>query len=108
MADDSNSEEIILDASFSKENRPIYFPDILDMNEFSSFLSSNSKSGKYYLYAISNHSGSFSEGHYWAFCYNEPLKEWFKLNDEKTSKVNIKNENPSSSALTFYYRRIKN
>jgi ubiquitin C-terminal hydrolase len=59
----------------------------------------------YDLYAVSNHYGSLSFGHYTAYCYNPVAGEWYDFNDSSVSSLNSKNEAISSAAYVLYYRR---
>ena len=58
----------------------------------------------YDLYAVCNHFGNLSGGHYTATCYSTLNKSWF---DFKDSQVVPSTENNSSSAYVLFYRARK-
>jgi ubiquitin carboxyl-terminal hydrolase 4/11/15 len=41
----------------------------------------------YDLYAVSNHYGSMSGGHYTAFGYNPIYKKWYEFDDDSVKTV---------------------
>lgn len=54
----------------------------LDLSEYAS----DGKAGeqvRYDLYAVSNHSGGTSSGHYTAYCKNPYSGEWYYFNDAR-------------------------
>ena len=59
----------------------------------------------YKLFAVSNHYGGLSGGHYTAMCYNDILKEWLEFND---STVNSIDEEcvVTNAAYVLFYQRI--
>lgn len=63
----------------------------------------------YDLYAISNHYGGISGGHYTAFCKNEVFKTWFEFNDSSVNEVNPeKIVNPGAYVLFYKRRKAEN
>jgi len=61
----------------------------------------------YDLFAVSNHFGGLSGGHYTATCYNAALGKWMYFND--TSVGNAGEEDIISSAgYVLFYRRVNN
>jgi len=58
----------------------------------------------YDLYAVSNHYGGLSGGHYTAYCQNFFDKTWFEFNDSNVSEVG-KNKIVSDAAYVLFYRR---
>jgi ubiquitin C-terminal hydrolase len=69
----------------AKINTPIIFPlENLDMNKFFSGFHKNSL--KYNLYAVANHFGSPSGGHYTAFRKN-PNGKWYEFNDSYVEEI---------------------
>lgn len=58
----------------------------------------------YDLYAVSNHFGSLSGGHYTAFACNPHYKKWFNFDDTDVSRAN-ESEIVSKAAYVLFYRR---
>jgi hypothetical protein len=60
----------------------------------------------YDLYAVSNHMGGLSGGHYTAFSLNRFDEQWYEYNDSTTRRVdpNTLRRNQSSAYLLFYNR----
>jgi ubiquitin carboxyl-terminal hydrolase 4/11 len=59
----------------------------------------------YDLYAVSNHYGSLSFGHYTAYCFNHITGRWYDFNDSSVSELSSKNEVVSGAAYVLYYKR---
>merc|ERR1712141_96899 len=45
---------------------------------------------KYDLYAVSNHMGGMGGGHYTAYAKNLDNKQWYHLDDSRTSRVQVR------------------
>jgi hypothetical protein len=60
----------------------------------------------YDLYAVSNHVGGLSGGHYTAFCLNRFDEQWYEYNDSTSGRIdpNTLRHNQSSAYLLFYNR----
>lgn len=74
--------------------------------EFKDFIVGEDKDAVYDLFAISQHFGSLSSGHYTALCRNR--KKWYEFDDESVNLVDEKNVVCSSAYLLFYRKRQKN
>ena len=59
----------------------------------------------YDLYAVSNHYGSLSFGHYTAYCKNPETGKWYDFNDSSVSQVSSESDVVSNSAYVLYYVR---
>lgn len=84
-----------------KNNKLIDYPKILDLNDYT--LGPEKKKSKYELYAIANHSGNCSQGHYYSFIKNLD-NNWYNFNDEIVSTYNSNLIN--SSAYCLFYKKI--
>ena len=58
----------------------------------------------YDLYAVSNHFGSLSGGHYTAFARNPYHKKWFNFDDTDVGRV-TENDIVTKAAYVLFYRR---
>jgi len=88
-------------------NTLVNFPiNGLDLAPF--LLSEDHKTdAKYDLYAVSNHMGGMGGGHYTAYAKNLDNKQWYHLDDSRTTKVNNVDQVISSSAYVLYYYKVK-
>ena len=59
----------------------------------------------YDLYAVTNHYGSLSFGHYTAYCKNYQTGLWYDYNDSSVSELDSPNEAVSNAAYVLYYKR---
>ena len=59
---------------------------------------------KYNLLAISNHIGSLTSGHYYAYCRNEN-KKWYEYNDRTVREIS-KDQLISPTAYCLFYEKI--
>ena len=59
----------------------------------------------YDLYAVSNHYGSLSFGHYTAYCKNPETGRWYDFNDSSVSALTSDQDAISNSAYVLYYMR---
>jgi hypothetical protein len=59
----------------------------------------------YDLYAVVNHSGSLSFGHYTAKCLNETTQRWHNYNDSMVSDIDSNSIVNNSAYVLFYKRR---
>lgn len=95
----------------------IYFKDKLEDKivfpindlDMTPFVVSNelkaSNSMKYDLYAVSNHYGSLSFGHYTAYAKNHETGKWYDYNDSNVSECYSASDVVSPSAYVLYYIR---
>lgn len=60
----------------------------------------------YDLFAISQHYGSLSSGHYTALCKNQ--NKWYDFDDECVNRIEEKKVLNNAAYLLFYRRRVKN
>ncbi len=58
----------------------------------------------YDLYAVCNHSGSVSGGHYTSFVKNANDK-WYHYNDTNVTEVTIEEQIKTPKAYCFFYRK---
>ena len=78
---------------------PVIFPEKgLDIRNW---IIGSEKPNLYDLYAVCNHFGNLSGGHYTATCFSTLNRSWF---DFKDSQVVPSTENNSASAYVLFYR----
>jgi ubiquitin C-terminal hydrolase len=84
----------------------VEFPiDSFDMADYCKELANESKKGtSYSLYAVSNHVGSLSGGHYTAFCKNPISQEWYLFDDRDVAKIENKKHIIGSAAYVLFYK----
>ncbi|XP_060901977.1 ubiquitin carboxyl-terminal hydrolase 2a isoform X1 [Labrus mixtus] len=71
----------------------------LDLREFASQSSTNAV---YNLYAVSNHSGTTTGGHYTAYCRNPTSGEWYTFNDSRVTPMSSSHVCSSDGYVLFY------
>ncbi|XP_034556956.1 ubiquitin carboxyl-terminal hydrolase 2a isoform X2 [Notolabrus celidotus] len=71
----------------------------LDLREFASQSSTNAV---YNLYAVSNHSGTTTGGHYTAYCRNPSNGEWYTFNDSRVTPMSSSHVCSSDGYVLFY------
>ena len=59
----------------------------------------------YELFAVSNHFGSMTGGHYTAYAKNHFSQKWYNFNDSSVSEVTDESEIISDAAYVLFYRR---
>ena len=59
----------------------------------------------YNLFAIVNHFGSISSGHYTAYTYRSIINKWYEFNDTKIIEIN-ENKLISNAAYVLFYNKI--
>ena len=59
----------------------------------------------YDLYAVSNHFGSLSGGHYTAYAKNPVYEKWFNFDDTDVSRASEANVVTQAAYVLFYKRR---
>ncbi|XP_060799876.1 ubiquitin carboxyl-terminal hydrolase 2a isoform X2 [Neoarius graeffei] len=73
----------------------------LDLREFASDRSSNTV---YNLYAVSNHSGTTTGGHYTAYCCHPDSGQWYTFNDYRVTSMSSSHVRSSDAYVLFYER----
>ncbi|XP_050522662.1 ubiquitin carboxyl-terminal hydrolase 15-like isoform X2 [Daktulosphaira vitifoliae] len=87
-----------------KKNSFVQFPNIdLDMTDFINGLEHRNR--KYYLYGVSNHSGSLDGGHYTAYCLKKQMNKWYKFDDVRVYEIDSNMVCSSESYILFYCRK---
>jgi len=87
----------------NKNNAIIDFPlENLTLSDYSVGYSPHKN--KYNLLAISNHIGSLTSGHYYAYCRNEN-KKWYEYNDRTVREIS-KEQLISPTAYCLFYEKI--
>lgn len=62
----------------------------------------------YKLYAVINHTGRYTNGHYSSFCFHPKMKKWFKFDDSCVSLVSSpRNEIISESSYVLFFRKSR-
>lgn len=85
-----------------KLSTKVDFPLNLDLSSYSTNACSD-RWKTYNLYAVSNHSGSTSSGHYTAYCKHPYTGQWQEYNDSRVSK-NLKiNDIVTPEAYILFY-----
>ncbi|XP_033115051.1 ubiquitin carboxyl-terminal hydrolase 31-like [Anneissia japonica] len=64
-----------------------------------------SDSNVYDLYAVCNHMGTLSGGHYTAFCKNPTDNQWYNFDDTKVTPVQDDKVITKAAYILFYHRR---
>ena len=86
-----------------KINAQIDFP--IEGLDLSSYVLNSDKNAIYDLYAVSNHYGGLSGGHYTAFAKNPINNQWYDFNDSRVSPASEKEIVGSAAYVLFYKRR---
>jgi hypothetical protein len=98
-------------SSNSKLTYPVEFP-LVDFN-VKRFLSTTKIGedederhyGLYDLFAVCNHRGSISNGHYTAYCKNPITEKWFCYDDHLVSEIDSSRVCTPDAYILFYQRR---
>ena len=85
-----------------KHDINVSFPDDLDFTEF--IAGPTSTSAHYRLFAVVEHIGSISGGHYTAHCFHKDKQEWYLFNDSHTSKASLSEVHSPKAYILFYER----
>ena len=59
----------------------------------------------YDLFAVANHYGDMSFGHYTAFCINHLNNQWYEFDDEKVTRLDPSQVVSAAAYLLFYQKR---
>jgi ubiquitin carboxyl-terminal hydrolase 4/11/15 len=62
---------------------------------------------KYNLYAVANHSGGVSGGHYYAYCRNMLEDKWYEYNDIHVIRMRESEIVTPEAYILFYIREDK-
>ena len=82
-----------------KNSKPIHFPiENLDISKYCI----NQDNTSYRLYAVSNHVGTLTGGHY--FSYIEANNNWFEFNDSRVNSL-TKDKILTNSAYVLFYKK---
>lgn len=88
--------------NFSKINNVIDFPlEALDLRKYC--IGYDKHKSIYDLYAISNHTGGHSGGHYYSFCKNK--NKWYLFDDRSVSEVDPSRIISNTAYVLFYRKR---
>ena len=89
----------------NKINTKVDFPlKDLDLSKY--ILSKDkTKSIKYDLFAVANHYGSLTYGHYTAFCKNSIDEKWYEFNDSCVYEITDLSKIVSSNAYVLFYKQ---
>lgn len=91
----------------SKNSRKIDFPDVIDISEYIAGPKSG-LTGKYQLYAVSEHMGGMGGGHYTAHALvthpEQNTGEWYSFNDSSVSAAKSIDSHTSNAYVLFYQR----
>jgi hypothetical protein len=100
---DANLSNNISNFSGEKNESLIDFPvQNLDMKKFSK----NNTPVNYELYAICNHVGKISSGHYTSICKHHLNYKWIEFDDKYVKPLNEPNLVSSKAYLLFYRKKI--
>ncbi len=100
--------------SNSKLNYPVEFPLVdLNVKQFVSTTNDDEQEeedderqyGLYDLFAVCNHRGSMSNGHYTAYCKNPITEKWFCYDDHLVSEIDPSRVCTPDAYILFYKRR---
>ena len=90
--------------SHAKQNTLVNFPkNGLDMSEFVVSRERPPNRPLYDLFAVSNHQGQLSAGHYTAYTLNRG--KWYQFNDHKVRECTEQDQIVSSAAYILFYQR---
>ena len=77
-----------VNGQLQKKNDLIDFPlEGLDLNKIDGLVDHEGEELLYDCYAICNHHGSLTSGHYWARCRNLYENKWYELNDSGVNEL---------------------
>jgi ubiquitin carboxyl-terminal hydrolase 4/11 len=89
--------------SREKLYNPVIFPE--EGLDIRNWVISNENLKPYDLYAVCNHFGNLSGGHYTATCYSSLNKQWFDFKDSQVSLSGPNRDNAASAYVLFYRAR---
>ena len=89
----------------NKINTKVNFPlKDLDISKYTLSKDEN-RPVKYDLFAVANHYGSLSFGHYTAFCKNSINEKWYEFNDSCVCEITDLSKIVSQYAYVLFYRQ---
>lgn len=91
--------------TFKKREGKIDFPSEIDFEQFIKGPIDKTKT-KYRLYAVCEHYGSMSGGHYVAHAYVDEKKHWYLFNDS-SCRTSSENDAHNEAAYLLFYERIE-
>ena len=62
---------------------------------------------RYELFAVTNHSGSMTCGHYTAYGMDPRSRDWYYFSDSVVRKLSSPSEAITKNAYVLYYRRVR-
>ena len=71
--------------------------------DLSNYILGSKKKEVYDLFAITNHYGDLSGGHYTSFCRNNGI--WYEFDDSKVKRIKDEKQLISNSAYILFYRK---
>ncbi len=86
-----------------KNENKIDFPFELDLTKFNRY----GEKTQYELYAVCNHEGKITGGHYKAMCKDFQSDKWFEFDDKIVKQIN-ENNIVTHKAYILFYRRKRN
>ncbi|CAE7672687.1 USP21, partial [Symbiodinium pilosum] len=91
-------------SSIEKDNTFVRFPFELDLSQW--LPGPPAKGEQYRLYAVVNHSGSLSYGHYTAYCKvgEGADRKWYLFNDARVTPASESDVVSQEAYLLFYER----
>jgi ubiquitin carboxyl-terminal hydrolase 8 len=87
-----------------KIDTPVKFNDTLIVDKYVNEMYRSALGERnitYKLYAIGNHSGTASGGHYYAYCKNSEQNKWYCYNDSNVSEI-VKDIDTQNAYILFY------
>jgi ubiquitin carboxyl-terminal hydrolase 4/11/15 len=92
-------------AMFANKKNDCFIDYPIEGLDISNYISGEIKDDSLYdLFAISQHFGSLSSGHYTALCKN--FGNWYEFDDEKISRVSLSDVVTSSAYMLFYKKKV--
>lgn len=92
------------DGNSIKNNRRISFPIYLSLSNYVDSIISK-KDTIYHLYAIINHIGTISSGHFYSYCQTESGK-WSCFNDDDVDDIEKGELKKNNNAYILFYKKI--
>ena len=91
--------------NMSKLENTVKFPiEGLDIGKY--VVNENKRNNSVYdLFAIGNHSGTLSFGHYYAYAKNHVTGKWYEFNDSYVSEIYNEDNLITSNAYVLFYRK---
>ena len=77
----------------------------LDMNKYIKYDETGKNDNIYDLFAVANHQGNFTGGHYNAYAKNFIKNKWYEFDDEYIKEINENDIITESSYVLFYAKR---